>query len=152
MRWRLAATVALCLACGGGGDGAADRLQGNWLFTDSANGFGFGIAFKPGDSYTVYTMNLTSQTSARAQIENGTFSASDAEITTVPKESTCAGPATVDTVKYVLSPSALVITAGATVISLIRDTTPVDASFVLSLGCFQPDGTFVPSGLQPVSN
>jgi len=152
MRWSLAATVALCLACGDGGNDAANKLQGNWIFTSAATGFGFGVAFKPDDHYTVYTLNLTSDASAAAQVENGTFSASDTEIVTVPKESTCPGPAPVDTVKYIFAGPGLVITAGDKVISLVRDTAPVETSFVLSLGCFQPDGTFVPSGLQPVSN
>lgn len=142
----------LAVGCGGGSDSPADRIVGNWLYTNTTDSAGFGATFEGNGTYSLSSLELTTATTARAAIEKGTYTATDSTITTTPQKSTCPGPVPVDTVTYELKGSTLVVTTGANIIVMTRNRQSADTSFVVTLGCFAEDGSFAASPLAPVSN
>jgi hypothetical protein len=154
---RLAATwiLGLVFFCSCGGAAAstpAEKLAGTWMFTDPSGTSGTGVTFDAGGMYSFSALQLLSANTANVQAEVGVFDATDTQITTTPQKWTCPGPDPVVTVSYILSGSSLSVQSSGAIVIFTRDTQPATTNARFTLGCFQPDGTFVPAPLAPVSN
>jgi hypothetical protein len=109
-----------------------------------------GLTFN-GAEYSAYVMELTSSTSANAEVETGSFLTSDTQIVFTPREWSCPGPDSIYVLPYKLANGSLAITSGATLIAFQRNLASPATNFVITTGCTQT-GTFVPMPVAPVSN
>jgi hypothetical protein len=142
--------VLFCSACGS--SSPADKLVGNWIYENADETAGIGATFRSDGTYTVVTLVLTSQNTGDAQVEDGSYVATDTSITTTPTEWTCPGPDPVSVVTYSFSGADLVATIGAQVFVMQPNNQPAQSSFALTLGCFDSTGNFTAQALAPVSN
>jgi len=149
---RTAVFLFLLLGAMGCGDPVTpkDPLEGNWLFESSDGLSGMGLTFN-GAEYSGYVMELTSSTSANAEVEKGTFLTSDTQIVFTPREWSCPGPDSIYVMPYKIENASLAVTSGATVIVFQRNLASPATNFVITTGCSQT-GTFVPMPVAPVSN
>lgn len=146
----LAALGVVTVGCGSP-EGPAQRLNGTWIYIAADNSVAVGATFSPDGTYVLQEMSLTSTNSADDEIETGTFSATDSDITTVPQQYSCPGPDPATTVAYDFSGSSLQIVSSSGITTLGRDTAQPSSMFSLTLGCFQSDGSFVAQPLAPVA-
>lgn len=134
--------VALLFAAGCGEPSPSDRLQGTW-FVPSSNQCGPAVTFMD-DRFQFAIVCLTSSTSAVADIEQGTFSASGTTVDVSMTRASC--PATADrslSLAYKFSGDTLIFTEPTGLLSLTRDTAPA-GSFNIQFGCIDDAGKFTP--------
>jgi hypothetical protein len=149
---RIAVFLFLSLGAIGCDDSVApeQKLEGNWLFETSDGLTGMGLTFD-GAQYTAYVMELTSSTSANAEVETGSFLTSDTQIVFTPREWSCPGPDSIYVLPFKLANGSLLITSGATLVVFQRNLASPATNFVITTGCTET-GTFVPMPVAPVSN
>jgi hypothetical protein len=150
MKWTLAVLLVVA-SCGGGSNPTPqERLIGKWLYSGASAGIG--LEFDPNDAYSAQVLQLTSSTTGNDEVETGTFAATDTEIAFTPQKSTCPGPVSVYTLTYHFNEDSLGVlySTGAMVFS--RNTDPPSSNAIVTFGCFQSGGSFVPAPLAAVSN
>jgi hypothetical protein len=158
---------ALCMvACGGssGGDPTEPSPPDNGVSNpntdsgsapqvstycyDASNTSGECFSFWSNGNYVLDIIALTSDTSANAQIETGTYTRTGSEFSFTPEKWTCAhGALNPFTVGYTLSGDNLILDLSTGVLSLTLDTTPAATNFDIVDGCFEMSG-FVSMPLQ----
>jgi hypothetical protein len=151
MKWTFAVLLVAAAACGGGSETPEQRLIGKWLYTDASGTRGLSVQFDADSTYTLATMQLTSTTSAEAQVETGVFAATGTQITSTPQMYTCPGPYPGYQVSYHFNGDSLVVTYSTGVMAFSRNTAAPASNVVVTYGCFQ-SGAFVAAPLAAVSN
>jgi hypothetical protein len=152
MKRTLVVLLAAVASCSGNSETPRERLIGQWLYTNSSGGAGVDATFNLDDTYSVQTLQLTSDTAGNDEVETGVFSATDTEITFAPQKHTCPGPDPVYTLTYHFTGDSLVVVFPDGAIALSRNTTPPSSNAIVTFGCFQSDGSFVTAPLAAVSN
>src|SRR6516225_12459436 len=85
---KLSVVLAAAVLCGCGGSSPHERLVGSWILVlNPANDTGAFVEFQADGTY-----KRGSMLALEVQVENGTYVASDATVTTTPTASSCAGP------------------------------------------------------------
>lgn len=143
----LALLLGLVLVGCGGDPTPAERLQGVWFDANALQCFP-SVAFS-GSSFSIATICASSNGNAQADIEAGTFVATDTKITVTIDRASC--PATASksfAVGYALTGGSLVLSDASATLSLVR-TTPGVGSGTVMYGCIADDGTFTP---MPISS
>lgn len=149
----LSALLVALIGCGDDSKTPQEKLVGGtWVFSNSSGSAGLDLIFNADASYSVQLLELTSTTTANDQVETGVYSASDSKITFTPQKYTCPGPDPIYRVAYTFNGESLALLFADGVIAFERYTGPAATNFTLTFGCFQDDGSFVPSPLAPVSN
>jgi hypothetical protein len=97
-------------------------------------------------------LQLTSSTTGNDQVETGTFAATDTEIAFTPQKSTCPGPVSVYALTYNFNDDSLAVLYSTGAVAFSRNTTPPSSNAIITFGCFQSGGSFVPAPLAAVSN
>jgi len=142
--------LGLGLGCGGG-DSPEDALVGTWFATtNAAQTRGLGLTFTSDGTFVVQDILVTSNTTAQDEIEKGTYSVSGKTLLFHPTQYSCPQADPPYSFEYTISGSTLTLIDPAAVISLAKDTTPPTGGSVIAIGCFQSDGSFVPSPLTPL--
>jgi len=143
----------LAIGCGGGSSEAPhERLIGNWTYTNASDSAGVDLQFKTDGTYVAQVLQLTSTTTANDEVESGTFTATDSEIALTPQKYTCPEADPPYTLSYHFNGDSLVVVFPTGAIGMSRYTGPAATNFVVTMGCFQSDGSFVVSPLAPVGN
>lgn len=144
--------LALVVGCGGADQSTPEQqVVGSWLFTSADGNSGFGAVFKDDGTYTSAILVASSSTSAEAEVEKGTYSATDTQITFTPNEFSCAGPDAIYAAPYKVDGQSLVLTLGSNVVIMAPNTDPASSNGLLQTGCFNA-GVFTPQAVAPVSN
>jgi hypothetical protein len=118
---------------------------------DPAGTAGLGVIFNSDGTYTFTELELTSSTSANAQIETGTFTVSGATITATPKEWSCPGPDAVYSLSYSFQGSSLNLSQPSGII-ILQQNTSTASSGAIAIGCIDSSGNFKAEPLAAVSN
>jgi hypothetical protein len=143
--------VAACSSSSGGGP---PSLYQDWLYTDSSGNSGIAATFKSDGTYVVSDLMITSSTSANAQVETGTFTASNGSLAMAPKEDSCPGPDAAYSLGYSFQGGNLEIVQPSGVLLMQPNTTSPGSigSFAITIGCFDGSGNLKASPLAAVSN
>ena len=151
MKLTLVVLLATVAACGSNTVTPQERLMGKWLYAGSSAGIG--LEFGTDGTYKAQILQLSSTSTGNDQAETGKYIASDSSITFTAQQSSC-GPGRIPiyTYTYSFNGDSLAVMTGNTAMAFSRNTTPPASNFIISLGCFQSDGTFVGSPLVSVSN
>jgi hypothetical protein len=109
------------------------------------------FSFSSDGNYVWDVLELTSDTSADAQIETGTYTQTKTEFSFTPKEWSCYDVSEVKpfTASYTLNGNDLFLSLPTNDLSLTLDTTPAATNFDITVGCFGSAG-FVANPLDPV--
>jgi hypothetical protein len=150
--WWLVLLALGAVGCGGGSSSPASRLVGEWIAIDSTGTEAVGVTFESDNTYVAQTLALTSSTSALDEGESGVYAATASEITFTPRKSSCPGPDPIYSLSYSFSGSSLVVYTPSGGLSLEKNDSPGGGSASITFGCFQSDGSFVPSPFVAVSN
>lgn len=141
----LAIAVGL-VGCGGEAN-EPSPLVGNWILVqgDAA----VGMDFNADGRYGVGVIRTaTDGVTINGQIERGTYSASERQVTFSPEQWTCPGMSPSHTFNYRVSPGSLTIEASDGV-QLFMANAATGGSAQLTYGCFADDGTFTARPLGP---
>jgi len=141
--------LGLGVGCGGG-DSPEDALVGDWILANAADTAGAGLTFKSDGSYVASTLAVKSSTSYLAEVEKGTFSVSGKTIFFSPTEYSCPEADPPYSFEYTAKGDTLTLTDPSDIFAFSRNTAPASAGAVITIGCFQPGGSFVASPLAPV--
>jgi hypothetical protein len=146
--------IALFLLSGCSSSAAPSPLVGHWFY-DSGARHRIALDINADGTYAATTLQGTvaSPTAAEAQVETGTYAATDTAVTWTPKQSTCPGPAPVSMIHYTFNGDALLVSNGTSVATYQRQNAQATQGFDVVLGCFlAQNGAFVAAPLAPVPN
>lgn len=150
-RWTGAVLLLLsAIGCGSGSQSTQERLEGNWFYTAPDGMSGIGLTFN-GAEYGAFILDLTSANTANAEVEKGTFNASDTQIRFFPTEWSCSSSDPTYSFPYKFVGASLSVTNGNTVIVFEPVVAAPATTFAITTGCNET-GSFVPGPLAPVGN
>jgi hypothetical protein len=146
---KLLLVVVVLVGCGS--KTPQESLVGDWLFQNADGTSGLGVTFNGDGSYVLADLAVTSSTSANAEVEKGTYTATDTMFTMVPSQWTCDGKDTSSTETYKFSGSLLVVSDSSGVVTLAPNNGPSTGTFAVTLGCFDASNNFTAHPLGPAN-
>lgn len=149
---RVVLGIALTMVACSSSTEQSPSIYGDWLYASADGKSGVSLTFKQDNSYVFSRLLLTSETSAEAEVETGTFTDSGSTITFTPKQWTCPGPDPVTSVGRSFAGGNLLFSLPSGLITLKPNNSTGDGTaFAVVYGCFKA-GTFVKADLAPVDN
>lgn len=148
-RYLLMLVVVCFIGCASPNDAPPTSIYDDWVYLDSNSTTGIGLNLSADGTYVFTVLQLTSDNSAQAVVESGTFSSTSDTLSFVPTQSTCP-TSEFETLKYQLRYSALELMFSQGIISLQKNTGSSVSNFILTFGCFQ-GGKFTAASLHAVN-
>jgi hypothetical protein len=147
---RVVALVGI-VACSSSSSSGPPTPFGNWIYTNAANTAGVGITINENGTYSVLGLTLTSATTANSTEEIGSVVVTPNTISFTPQQSTCSAADPPYSATYSVTATTLDLSFPTVTLALHSNTAPASSDFVLTLGCDDTSGTFVPQALAPVT-
>jgi hypothetical protein len=150
-------TAATALALFGCASSAAPSgpldLHTNWIFTSSDGYSATALDIAKDNSYTVARIAQTTPSTFDLQEEKGTLAVSGGALTFTPASSTCRYASDPPyTAEYQIDGDSLTVWFSWGVVQLKQNTASGSSAsgLILTNGCFQKNGGFVPTPLTPI--
>lgn len=152
MREKLVFTAALTIAIGCSSSAPAPAtVYGEWIYTNTTQGTGFGLSTRSDGTYEASLLSLTGSSSANAEVETGAFFTSGSTITFMPQRWSCRGTYPTYSETFTLAQGKLTLSGPTSITVLVPNPSTLDTSFTIEIGCFNTSGAFAASPLGPIA-